>query len=884
MTAREESIRVLLVDDGPDAAGTVDTLERDEAGFVVDRVADASSGLDQLCDEVDCVVSEYALPDADGLEFFESAREVRPELPFVMYTEAASDDVATDAATAGVTEFLRKDADDDARTNLTETLSATVAGGVSDDGTADPEQGLNQILSSVPDCIVLLDTDGRFTYANRQAEAVLGLDRPSVTDRTYNDPEWEIKDLDGEPIPDADLPFARVRDTEEPLYGYHHTIEWPDGTTRALAVNGAPLFDADEDLTGVVFSLTDVTKRLRDERKREEVIERVTDAIVEVDADWRFTLVNDRAEELYDMSEGSLIGEDFWDVFADALGTRFESEYRSVMETREPTTIEEYFSGLDGWFDVTVYPNDDGGLAFYFEEITDRREQTRRYEAVFDNSYTFLGLLQPDGTLVEANKTALELADADRGTVVGRKLWETTWIRPFEDSVAAVRSAVETARNGELARAEIQAMSTGGPIDVDFTVRPIMNDQGEVTLLIPEGRDVSDVRRRERAIEGLHDTDRRLMTAKTFDAVTEITVDAASDVLGLPAIAVFAHDAEADVLRPVDWAPGADELIEEMPTFGPGDGIAWTVFETGETRYYDDVSTVPTRQNPETNIRSEILLPLGDHGVLVTGSSDVNAFDQTDVSLAESLATHVTSTLDRIEREQAVRRERERAEELNRQLSVLNRVLRHDLRNRANVILARTDLLLEGDDPETHAPSIKAEANRLVEMGEHARAVERLLRETDADIETIDLATLLQEHVDRIAREHDDVGVALSLPGTAPVAAHSLIDLAIENVLDNAIEHNHSAQPQIDVECVSVDDDTALEVRIADDGPGIPESEVAVLERGYETQLEHTSGLGLWLVNWIVTESGGEVWFEENDPTGSVVGLRFENTLESTAD
>ena len=67
-----------------------------------------------------------------------------------------------------------------------------------------------------------------------------------------------------------------------------------------------------------------------------------------------------------------------------------------------------------------------------------------------------------------------------------------------------------------------------------------------------------------------------------------------------------------------------------------------------------------------------------------------------------------------------------------------------------------------------------------------------------------------------------------------------------------------------------------MEVRVADDGPGIPAAEVNVLERGYETPLEHGSGLGLWIVNWIVTESGGGISFDENDPRGSVVTLRFE--------
>jgi signal transduction histidine kinase len=67
----------------------------------------------------------------------------------------------------------------------------------------------------------------------------------------------------------------------------------------------------------------------------------------------------------------------------------------------------------------------------------------------------------------------------------------------------------------------------------------------------------------------------------------------------------------------------------------------------------------------------------------------------------------------------------------------------------------------------------------------------------------------------------------------------------------------------------------AVEIVVADDDPGIPEEEIEILERGEETGLEHTSGLGLWLVHWIVTESGGSVAFESSDTGGSVVRLRL---------
>lgn len=115
-------------------------------------------------------------------------------------------------------------------------------------------------------------------------------------------------------------------------------------------------------------------------------------------------------------------------------------------------------------------------------------------------------------------------------------------------------------------------------------------------------------------------------------------------------------------------------------------------------------------------------------------------------------------------------------------------------------------------------------------------------------------------------------------PEKIAVHAHPLVESALRNVIENAVEHNDKETARITIESVSADRAGAdfIEIRIADNGPGIPAGEREVLKRGYETRLEHTSGLGLWLVNWIVVESDGQIRFEENGPDGSVVCLQFK--------
>lgn len=121
-----------------------------------------------------------------------------------------------------------------------------------------------------------------------------------------------------------------------------------------------------------------ITERKEREQKRQQIIDRVTDAVVEVDENWEFTLVDNRAEEIYGMSEGELLGQNFWDVFTASRDTRFEEVYQEVMKTREPATLEEYNPDLEGWFHVEVYPQSDNGLAFYFQNVTEKKLSEER--------------------------------------------------------------------------------------------------------------------------------------------------------------------------------------------------------------------------------------------------------------------------------------------------------------------------------------------------------------------------------------------------------------------------------------------------------------------------------------------------------------------------
>lgn len=251
-------IRILHVDDDPSFAElTAAFLQRESDDLQVESVTSVEDALAKLdTDHVDCVVSDYDMPEQTGIHFLQTVRDRFPALPFILFTGKGSEEIASEAISAGVTDYLQK-------------------------GGGETYQLLAQRIENATK-----------EYQARQFELVA---------------------------------------KQEPL----------------------------------------------------DLLDRISDAFLSLDTQWRFTFLNDRAEEIFGMPADEILGESIWDVFPEARETPFYREYRESMQRGEPRTIEEYFEPWDRWYREHIYPADNG-LSIIFHDITDEKTSQRELERLHE--------------------------------------------------------------------------------------------------------------------------------------------------------------------------------------------------------------------------------------------------------------------------------------------------------------------------------------------------------------------------------------------------------------------------------------------------------------------------------------------------------------------
>lgn len=209
-------------------------------------------------------------------------------------------------------------------------------------------------------------------------------------------------------------------------------------------------------------------------------------------------------------------------------------------------------------------------------------------------------------------------------------------------------------------------------------------------------------------------------------------------------------------------------------------------------------------------------------------------------------------------------------------LAVLNRTLRHNLRNSMMLILGGLTTLEESLDEPHEAPvsNVREPAEALLELAEKARHIEETLDTDDHRRTPIDVSDLLRNRVAAFRDRYPDAAFTVDAPAEQRALANDSLRVVLDELLENAIEHN-TAPRHVDTSIVPSAAGDVVEIRITDNGPGIPPHERAALDAGIETPLQHSTGLGLWFANWLVDYYGGTLTFEIPGTEGSAIRIRL---------
>jgi PAS domain S-box-containing protein len=234
----------------------------------------------------------------------------------------------------------------------------------------------------------------------------------------------------------------------------------------------------------------------------------------------------------------------------------------------------------------------------------------------------------------------------------------------------------------------------------------------------------------------------------------------------------------------------------------------------------------------------------------------------------------------------AVVRDETERQQRQKQIEVLRRVLRHNLRNDMTVVVGLAQKIqAEGSGRVADfGRKIESTANDLLVLSESVRDIQSVVERDQLDPQQVDIPALVHDVAASMERAHPEATVRTDLPATVTIEGTEMLETALKELIENAINHSDSANPTVEIAVRENDSRRGdwVDLAVVDDGPGIPDNERSVVEMdAAESPLSHASGLGLWEVTQITTAFGGDVSISDNSNGGSTVTLHLKGVVAS---
>ena len=372
------TVRVLHVDDDPAFLDLTATyLERIDEAFEVRSETSVDDALEALETEpIECVVSDYDMPGTDGLTLLQRVRDRGVEVPFVLFTGKGSEEIASEAISAGATDYIQKRGGNDQYEVLANRVRNAVDQHRSRAALAASQERLSRFIDQSPLGTIEYDDAFRIVRVNPAAEEILGYDEAELLGGTW---------LPFVPEPQRRHVAALERDLLSDKGGYQSVNEnvRSDGERIRCAWHNQVVTDDEEAVIGVFSQFEDVTEaeaRKREIQRTNAVLSTALGALpvgmLVEDADRRVIRVNERLYDLFDVDgdpetaagrDCEALAVELSERFADPEG--FVERIDRIVEERRPVD-DERLALADGTALVRTYrpidlPDGEGHLWAY---------------------------------------------------------------------------------------------------------------------------------------------------------------------------------------------------------------------------------------------------------------------------------------------------------------------------------------------------------------------------------------------------------------------------------------------------------------------------------------------------------------------------------------
>lgn len=583
-------------------------------------------------------------------------------------------------------------------------------------------------------------------------------------------------------------------------------------------------------------------------------LETAPDPVVVADAEsGEIFDVNETAVEFFGRERSELIGSSVSTLHPRRIRDQLESLFFSYTELalNETVTNDRLPDGRDitvrtaGGEEVPVEISAraaevDGTqiLTGIFRDVTQRRErqaEVERYRPIVENVHSGILITDPEGVIEYVNPAFTVITGYDFDRVCGAtpdivEAHPDRTAPTVRELLADGASWEGESRNRRKDGSTYRARQTTFPIrDYEGTVQKYVSVQVDLTERVErETRLRSFEKAVEHAGHSIYWTDTDGTIKYVNPAFEAITGYDAEEVVG-------------ETPRILKSGAMPDSYYEEF----------WATLEAGET-FQGEV--INEDKDGERFVIDQTVTPITDED----GEPERYVAVNRDVTAQKR-------------REQRLEAEKDHNELLRQRLSVLDRVFRHDVRTATNVIQGNASRVRESiDDCQEPLDTVLDTAAQLGSISEQTGQIRRLLTERP-DPQPIAVEAILDPVLEDLTERFPDAAITNQVTDPPPIDGSPDLEIALENAIENAVVHNDAGTPTVDVHADWTE--TSVTVRIEDDGPGIPDRELEPLRQGIETPLEHTSGLGLWLIYWLVREHGGEVAVTDRDPQGTSLSI-----------